>query len=286
MCNATLHGVPLQRIVSMSSDAPHSLVLLTDQHNAYATISVDANGRASMTSHGSLVHSSSHTAAASFLLAADNGDLLIVSSHSSTGCALSIALFAIGSRAHITAARPASNEWCALQSTPSSISIVAEMSHDMLSVDVMASFAHDTDGIGMLRGRATRANTTASFVFEPAGSDVALRMGVGRAPSLAIARSPRLNNASVVLQLHTDSYCWNSHKLNTRSPIALCSSTPVSISQVGTYTYGRFDSFADAIAQRRSFSACDEQLLHGAFGQTLLTPVGGAECLLHQPLSN
>lgn len=256
-----------------------SLVLINDRKANFVLLRVER-------SHGTVllndalndgVALTASADATSFLFAHNNGRLFAARAmRRNAQCHLSVAVFDLGTKSQPTKPKLVSQEFCVAAHTsnrqvPFSRSIVAKLSSNARILDVLLSTS-DAAGLSIDLHHVQAHYVASSFVFDAQSVRTLRNAGVGSAPSLTLAHDSALN-ASVVLHVHTDSYCWNSHKLNTRSPIALCSSTPVSVPQVATYTYGRFETFIDTIAKRKAFSACDETLLHGAFGQTLLKPV-------------
>jgi len=84
------------------------------------------------------------------------------------------------------------------------------------------------------------------------------------------------NGQLMVLEVHSDGFCWNSEPNNKQPTPATCSNTPTSVQYVLNYNFGSFDNWATHVQniinhKNQSynldsiFSSCHPTILHGAY---------------------
>ncbi|KAL0485485.1 lsk1 [Acrasis kona] len=86
---------------------------------------------------------------------------------------------------------------------------------------------------------------------------------VGSHPSVSLSVQ---NDTIKFLQVHTNSFCYNSDFKNRQSMIAVCEYKPKSIKNVLAYNYGDLDALVNHISHNKStITSCDEHIFHGTY---------------------
>lgn len=93
---------------------------------------------------------------------------------------------------------------------------------------------------------------------------------VGSSPAAIITRQ---NGALIIMEVHTDGYCWNNEFDNKRPEPGLCDSIPRSTPHVLNYNYGTLPRWMNLLENQRMVTPCSEDILHGVYD------MGGAPSL-------
>ncbi len=134
--------------------------------------------------------------------------------------------------------------------------------------DESNTLACATPDIAAVAFFAEQETILASALCIPAQNDRLLTQSalvsvdVGSFPSLAIVQS---NNQSLLLETHTNGFCWNSETHNKQPTPALCDLQPIVVDQLMVYNFARFEDFVDSILTKTAFSSCHPSIMHGAY---------------------
>lgn len=91
------------------------------------------------------------------------------------------------------------------------------------------------------------------------------RVGVGSAPNLAF--TPQGEAGGVVMLVHGDGFCQQNEDHNKAGSPPLCGWVPTTTPGVLVSSYAEIAEFEAKLRRKELFSACDEQVMHGAYSQ-------------------
>jgi len=117
------------------------------------------------------------------------------------------------------------------------------------------------------------ANPVTGSIIANNGSAELVQVDVGSSLSVSLHD---YNGQLMVLETHSNGFCWNSEPNNKQPTPATCSNTPFSIDYILNYNFGSFDDWTTHITNIINnkntsynldsiFSSCHPTILHGAY---------------------
>jgi len=90
------------------------------------------------------------------------------------------------------------------------------------------------------------------------------QIDVGTGTTLTTAQT---GNGLLIVELHENGFCFNSHAHNIQSNTKMCLQTPQSTQNVLSYSYGMWQDWIDLIRNNESslITPCNSKILHGAY---------------------
>ncbi|EGC37865.1 hypothetical protein DICPUDRAFT_53679 [Dictyostelium purpureum] len=71
----------------------------------------------------------------------------------------------------------------------------------------------------------------------------------------------------LVIQVHSDGYCFNSELHNKRAGPRVCESSATSTPRILNYNFGYFDDWVEQIKSKEMITSCNNKILHGTYNQ-------------------
>eukprot|EP01118_Nematostelium_gracile_P006148 TRINITY_DN1976_c0_g1_i10.p1 TRINITY_DN1976_c0_g1~~TRINITY_DN1976_c0_g1_i10.p1 ORF type:complete len:548 (+),score=119.40 TRINITY_DN1976_c0_g1_i10:372-2015(+) len=140
---------------------------------------------------------------------------------------------------------------CLLQTSADSAAMDVIQNGDKLSVIIF--YSHKNNIFSIL---GNYSQSSLSFIHSNGA------IGVGKDPSVSLAE---YNNEIYLLEMHGDSWCWNSEQHNKNPILKQCDFKPKSIPAVLTYSFGKLGDFSDFLLESKQLSSCHDDILHGMY---------------------